>query len=129
MKYEALARRLGVEALLKLVPADADRVRAALEAGDEHLNGIPLVMWDRAALGAPETLAERTCPTCKHVRPSDDGAGLGPWSSDWPQTALKRTARLEPWRAAPGLSLAERVCVLKHVAKFHLAATERREAP
>ena len=100
-KYEALAQKLGIEALKWLVPAKPEEIRQALVAGDEHLNTIQLPRWDRAA----------------GVRPA--------WklfSSDWPQTELRISARRSdlPWHKEPTLSLAERVCVLKHVAKFHM---------
>jgi hypothetical protein len=120
-KYDALARLLGLDALRRLVPVPAERISAALAAGDEHLNSIPLGMWDRAALSAPgaeDAGRTRVCPSCKQtVRPVSEL-----YSADWPQRPLRRTARFTPWNAAPTLSLAERVCALKHVAKFHLSA-------
>lgn len=116
-KYEALAQTLGVEALRALVPASPEKIAAALACGDEHLNGISLSAWDRAALGGESLTKPTKCPTCGgHVAPVNSY-----WSNDWPQRTLRATARSEPWKRSPGLSLAERVCVLKHVAKHHLA--------
>ncbi len=49
-KYEELARKLGVEKIVPLIPASRERVRQALTRGDKHLNSIPLRKWDSAAL-------------------------------------------------------------------------------
>lgn len=76
-KYEEMARKIGVEAVRKLIPASPQKVRRALERGDKYLNSIPLRKWDAAAF----------------------------------QLNL-------PGRR---MSLAEGVCVLKHVAKWHYA--------
>ena len=81
-KYEALARRLGVDALLAIMPATPEQIREAYSA-DKHLTNIPLSVWD-SATWAPFTLD-----------------------------------------AARGLSLAERVCVLKHVAVTRICGAER----
>lgn len=44
--YSSVARAAGISfAQSDLLP----RVRTALEAGDEHLNSIPLALWDRRA--------------------------------------------------------------------------------
>ncbi len=94
-KYEELAQRIGIEALKRIVPATAERVKAALANGDEPLNTIPLMLWDRRA-GLVSLMAP--------VRLS--------WSAPWLPDV------------ASGLSLAERVCVLKHVAKYHLLVEE-----
>lgn len=74
-KYEALAQKLGVEGLKKLIPASPEKIRKALSSGDKYLNSIPLRKWDAAGLSIEGT----------------------------------------------GLSLAEKVSVLKHVAKWHYA--------
>lgn len=74
-KYEALARKLGIDQLRELIPASRERIQRAIETGDQHLNTIPLRKWDAAAAG---------------IR-------------------------------VPGLGLMEKVCVLKHVAKWHYA--------
>lgn len=124
-KYEALAQKLGVEALIQLMPVGCERVKEALAAGDEHLNTIALSMWDGAAFGHASgprpalqrsaSEAPRACPTCgQTVRRSPVLHG-----PDWPGQPLRETARNEPWCRATGLSLAERVCALKHVAKYH----------
>lgn len=92
-KYEALAQRIGIDALRALLP-DPLRIRAALAAGDQHLNTINLAVWDRAAGCAPFVTY-----------------------GTWPRLSFAY-----PWTpaVAGGLSLAERVCVLKHVATHHL---------
>jgi hypothetical protein len=113
-KYERLTQLLGVATLRALVPVSADRIRQALAAGDEHLNSIPMALWDRAT-GVRSPFGEKeVCPCCGTIRrvPCDGG--------DWPYNELRRTARTAPWSAAPTLSLAERTCVLKHVARYHL---------
>ena len=78
-KCEALARRLGVNAILAIMPATPKQIREAYSA-DKHLNNIPLSVWDSVA------------------------------------------NRLY---AARGLSLAERVCVLKHIAVTRICGAER----
>lgn len=109
-RNETLAMRLGLGALLRLVPVAPERIKQALADGDKHLNTIPLAVWDRAALGRGYHERER-CPTCGQRKA---------WvASDWPYADLKATAHQEPWKHAPGLSLAERVSVLKHVALYH----------
>jgi len=94
-KYDKIAQRIGIEALKKCLPVSAESVKRALEAGDEHLNTIPLHLWDRAAGN----------------RSFHKGDIFLSWNEPW----TKDKAR--------GLSLAERVCTLKHVAKFYLVAT------
>lgn len=114
-KYERLAQRLGVAALRDRVRTigPPSKLFAALRA-DEHLNSIPLAVWDRLALGEPKAIT-RHCATCQcRARQS--------WSPGWPGPELKESAREIPWNAQPSLSLAERVCVLKHVARYHYAS-------
>lgn len=91
LKYEALAQRIGVAKLRAILPATPERIKAALAGGDQHLNTIPLAAWDKAA-------------------------GLLPFTKDY------RMHYREPWTVAnaQNLSLAERVCTLKHVATYHL---------
>ena len=98
-KYDKIAQRIGIEALKKCLPFSAKSVKRALEAGDEHLNTIPLPSWDKAAGNRPSSY-----PLHK------EGVFLS-WDEPW----TKDKAR--------GLSLAERVYILKHVAKFYLVAT------
>jgi len=117
-KYSALALKLGVADLLKLIPVPAERIVAALESGDEHLNSISLATWDKAAsktVGLGPAEEKPHCPTCKCVPSRPE------WEPDWPASMLKRTARYEPWKREPTLSLAGRVCVLKHVARYYVA--------
>jgi hypothetical protein len=77
-KYEEVARNIGIDALVGLIPASPEKIRKALDHGDKHLNTIPLRKWDDAAAAIPRELVK-------------------------------------------GLSLAEKVCALKHVAKWHYA--------
>jgi polyhydroxyalkanoate synthesis regulator phasin len=77
-KYEAVARRIGIDLLKTLIPASPERIRKALEKGDKHLNTIQLRKWDQASEAIPREQGK-------------------------------------------GLSLAEKVCALKHVAKWHYA--------
>ena len=96
-RYEALARRLGINALLAIMPATPKQIREAYSA-DKHLNNIPLSVWDRAA--------GRLYPN----RANDYRISwISPFTRD----------------AARGLSLAERVCVLKHVAVTRICGAER----
>jgi hypothetical protein len=114
-KYEALAQRIGIDrlvAVLKHMSLTPGRIQRALDQGDEHLNSIPLRMWD-AAVGyyEPSYMKPKmqTCPTCghKHAVGFDQRAFL----------------RLEPFQDGPH-SAAERVCLLKHVATHHYAGGE-----
>lgn len=98
-KYDKIAQRIGIEALKKCLPFSAKSVKRALEAGDEHLNTIPLPLWDKAAGNRPSPY------------PLHKGGIFLSWDEPW----TKDKAR--------GLSLAERVYILKHVAKFYLVAT------
>lgn len=121
-KYAKLARTLGEDSLGGLVRDLLPRVREALAAGDEHLNSIPLATWDaRAGMQRRDGLARccakvcttKFCPHCgKQLRRTSTDGQL------WPYSELSETARDPslPWRKAPGLSLAERVCVLKFTA-------------
>ena len=95
IKYETLAQHIGVDVLRALLAGHADRIRAALAAGDEHLNTINLAWWDSRA----------GCSRRDVSGPS------------WPRLSFDY-----PWTptVARGLSLAERVCILKHVATYHL---------
>jgi len=118
-KYTRLARRLGWQALLSLVPATRVRVRRALDEGDVHLNTISLSSWDTAALDqSTKAPKSKKCSYCgSSVRnPKHPSSLYGP---NQPYERLKQTARDPrlPWYREPGLSLAERVCVLKLVAK------------
>ena len=101
-KYAKLAQTLGPDSLAGLVRDLVPRVREALAQGDEHLNSIPLDKWYELALG------RRT----QSMLPPTIG------SQHWPHRELRDTAREPslPWHRTPGLSLAERVCVLKFTA-------------
>jgi len=121
-KYDALAKTLGEEMLGAIVLPLLPRCAEALKAGDEHLNTIPLATWDRLAGLDSDALGPKCCgkycytpycPNCgKQMRKPDSSKGR----DDWPYAGLRETARGLPWSRKPGLSLSERVCVLKHVA-------------
>lgn len=63
-KYNQIAEAMGWEAVLRLV-------REALDAGDEHLNTIPLHVWDAAAWGF-DPRKEKPAP-CNCGRPCCSG--------------------------------------------------------
>lgn len=68
-KCEVLARKIGIETLQALIPASAERIRSALETGDQHLNTIPLRKWDAAAEAIQQpgfSLSDKVC-SLKHV--------------------------------------------------------------
>jgi len=102
-RMEALAAALGFDALAKLVPFPVERIRAALEAGDEHLNTLPLARWDCAALNRPFNFRDE-----QFYR-----------FGDWPEIPLRLSAsdKSLPWHKRPSSSLSDRVCVLKYVAR------------
>jgi len=108
-KYEALAQRIGIDRLIDVMPVTAERVRRALDQGDEHLNSIPLRLWDQAVgYWEPSYIKPKmqTCPTCGHKH----AVGF----------SQREFLRLEPFQDGPH-SAAERVCLLKHVATHHYA--------
>ena len=109
-KCAALVDVLGFDALAALVPVPVERIRAALATGDKHLNTIPLALWDRAALGTQGAPGQK-CPTCGGRLPDPRH------SNDYPYNVLRQSARREPWSRAPSLSLGDRLCALKHVAR------------
>jgi hypothetical protein len=108
-KYERLAQAFGIEKLKALVPFSVERIRAALASGDEHLNTLSLASWDRqhGGIAKPER-----CSCCKQWKPVEKESCV---------IALYAAARRNgmPMESG-GWSLANSVCVLKHVAKFHL---------
>lgn len=46
--YDKLARRIGIEKLIGLIPVPADKVRQALLRGDKHLTSIKWRLWQNA---------------------------------------------------------------------------------
>lgn len=99
IKYEMLATKIGIEALKTILPCTKEQVQNAIAQNDLYLNTIPLYKWDRAAgVRSPH---------------------IGPHDPQWPLNSMSFN---RPWlpKVASGLSLAERVCVLKHVALYHL---------
>ena len=111
-KYEAMAQRIGIAKLVEAVPFSADSVRRALDSGDEHLNTLPLAKWD-AAVGHFHFGNQRQkelmqcCPTCGHKAPKPK------------KLSDREFVRHKPFEHGPH-SIAERVCLLKHVARYHL---------
>jgi len=45
-EYDRLAKLLGINALRSVIPATREQIEKALAEGDEHLNSIPLPLWD-----------------------------------------------------------------------------------
>lgn len=95
-KYENLAQRIGIKALVNCIQdhalPDPDRM-GEYYVQDKHLNNVQLRHWDRAAgrvnYGGPyKFVLDKQPPFCGEFA---------------------------------HLTLAERVCVLKHVAIFHYA--------
>lgn len=121
LRMDALCHKLGHAELERIVAPLVERCKVALAAGDEHLNTITLATWDRLAgvqgsLGGPKCCGfirgSKHCPDCgKQLRTDKPDGRL------WPYSELRETARAEPWRKAPGLSLSERVGALKHTAR------------
>lgn len=116
-KYEKLAQTIGIEALVAVLPVSIERIHRALDLGDDHLNGIPLHMWDRATgynertVGLMSLAPKEKCSHCgQAIRPKAGGRWYqdrGAWAPPW-----DRTKKLH-------LSAADRCCVLKHVAIHH----------
>lgn len=113
-KFNKLAHKLGWHKVLELVPVPLTHVRAALDAGDEHLNTIPLHLWDNAALGPQK---DSRCPCCnqiiRYMKPIH--------GCDGPLKELFHKAKL-------GHSLSGGVSVLKHVAKVEALKLEVSDA-
>lgn len=69
-KYDAVARKIGIDRLRALMPVSPEKIAQALERGDVHLNTIKLRLWDRAAekvRGVPGlSLSDKVC-ALKHV--------------------------------------------------------------
>jgi len=91
-KYEALSELIGIKALKAKIPATQEQIKRYLDAGDEHLNKISLRKWDIAAGAVGDAIT-------------------GNFHLLWNEPFTREKAR--------SLSLAERVCVLKHVARHH----------
>lgn len=132
-KYRDLALALGLEELSAILPVSRERIVRALEGGDEHLNSITLATWDKAA-GAtmqptgPAYLRRdptKPCPTCGHPPPRPPVRTVGRWpdllsiEGVWARAWRPWNRDGKPMRAY--WSLAERVCVLKWVATYHVA--------
>ena len=114
-KYDALAHWLGWNALAALVPFPPERVRAALQAGDEHLNTLSLVSWDRKHGYEPDKLKPEVCSCCGQVKPVTARREAGVWGLV--RAAIKRDREAGRTPLVTAWSLSDTVCVLKHVAK------------
>ena len=124
-KYERIAQQLGIDALKSLVPFSAERIRDALAAGDEHLNTLSLASWDKQH-GYATAKAER-CACCKQWKPTPKASGV--WALYVAAVAENRTRRAKGESVPPlvsgGWSLSDTVCVLKHVARHHIAEASK----
>jgi hypothetical protein len=92
LKYDKIAKEMGIRPLVRLIEEKKKQIKKALEQGDHALNTIPIQWWDRKCAVAMDVSGQ---DIKLHFYP--------PWSN----------------YKAPQ-SLAMRVCVLKHVAKFYL---------
>jgi hypothetical protein len=115
-KYEELTRWLGLDALKSLVPFPADRIRQALESGDEHLNTLPLHVWDKQD-GGPRKVPTEKCKCCNQTLPVVEAHGM--WALVARAIASDRRHGLPP--KCTSWSLSQTVCVLKHVARYYVA--------
>jgi len=98
--YEGLAQHIGVANLIRILPFDKEQISSSLHSGDEHLNRLPLPKWDVAAGCSYKTWKNL-------IFTSDDPTKVS-WKPPWDKTK------------GMGLSIANRVCVLKHVAKYYV---------
>lgn len=104
-KYEALAQKIGLGRLRAAIPFSAERVRRALEEGDEYLNTLPLPVWDSAVGYFQMTMGkEDKCPCCGTKR-------MVKWDA-------RQFRAMEPFENGPHTA-SERICLLKHVARYH----------
>jgi len=93
-KYDKIAKEIGIRPLVRLIEEKKEQIKTALEQGDPSLNTIPLRWWD-----------------------SKCAVTFEPFSFE----EVQKIHFFPPWSNYKGLqSLAMRVCVLKHVAKFYL---------
>lgn len=109
---------IGWEALADLCPVSMYRVHFAMTGGDWHLNGIPLHLWDRAALGYDSKAPKQVkCCACGQSRPNPENPGPGAATSDL-SGRLRQTMKREPWnRLKESQSLSTRIGALKHAAR------------
>jgi len=95
-KYEVLCRKIGVGKLVDRIYHLKFQVEKALREGDRYLNTIPLCSWDHLA-----GYVDHGCGGIQKINVYDEGI----WNGH-------------------RLSLGERVCVLKHVAREYVAEIE-----
>lgn len=98
-KYEALANKLGWDALHALVPFPIETIADWIDKGDQYLNTAGNRPWDRASLNFPGKVPLRAM------------------GNIFARLNITQRDRTLPWHKRTGLSLAERNCVLKHVAR------------
>lgn len=103
-KYQALAEELDLAAMAELIPATRARIQAALDAGDEHLNTIPLALWD-SAVGYTARRVKKACACCGVTSLVED--------------TTRRDAPVWKLRNGRRLDVCYRLCVLKHVATHY----------
>src|SRR4029453_13784802 len=104
-KYARYVELLGREHLLALLPKPTRPWRDLL-AEDEHLNNVPLALWDRAHEGVEVT---EPCPCCGHPRRVRSGASV---------FKLYQSARRAGMvKESGGWSLSNSVCTLKELAR------------
>jgi len=112
-KYEALAQRIGLDRLRAAIPFTPEQVRRALEAGDEYLNTLPLKKWDQAVGFLDYEIGhQEKCPCCGNLR-----------TVKW---TAKQFRALPPFEEGPHTA-SERVSLLKHVARYYLAARKEND--
>lgn len=97
-KYEALSQKIGIEKLLPLIEDISEEKINTCFVKDKYLNNIPLRLWDKLAgkvyLDFPE------------------------YNHDF---SMFNSGKWEWFKIIGNHSLADRVCILKHVAKYHKA--------
>lgn len=107
--YETLALTCGIATVAAAVPFTAKAIRATLEVGDLPLNRLSMNAWDKAA-GALPMPGRTTTANMPDFRWGPLPGWLAP---------LEAACKAGQRRWLP--SLAERVCILKHVARHHKA--------
>lgn len=105
-KYSRLANLIGIEYLKSLVPADRDTLLTAFQK-DRHLNNIPLQKWDGPYF---ERGKVEVCCECGQKKQKKHD----------PHFPVREMMA----RAKVSMSIADRVCVLKHVAVYHILECE-----
>ena len=95
-KYDKLSREIGIEELKKSIPLTSEQIKEAITK-DDYLNNIPLYKWDRWSGYTVKINHETQEQTYTPLF-------YGVWG---------KTRKMH-------LSLADRVCILKHVARNYM---------